>query len=203
MRRREPAGALAVAEKLYGVLLHAYPQAHRREYGPLMSQAFRDLGREWYGRQGTWGLAALWVRLAGDLATSSVDEHLIAWLEGGGKMTKKQHLVAIVCAAFPLSLEALLALMNPGFAGRLFSPSASQPVGWLIAAAVLVLAGLTYLVQRKGWERAGRSSGAGAELARAQAAPRALAASIVLLALPATILVLMGPALVMVLDMGL
>lgn len=43
-------------EKMYGWLLKAYPRAHRDEYGEAMAQAFRDLCRDSYARNGNWGL---------------------------------------------------------------------------------------------------------------------------------------------------
>jgi hypothetical protein len=46
MPDREPEALIAFSTRLYRLLLTLYPQAHRREYGPLMVQAFRDLCRD-------------------------------------------------------------------------------------------------------------------------------------------------------------
>lgn len=62
------------SERVYRVLLLAYPKQYRREYGPQMEQAFRDLRREALCRGGGIGLARLWVRVGLDLASSAVVE---------------------------------------------------------------------------------------------------------------------------------
>lgn len=62
------------SEQVYRVLLLAYPKEYRREYGPQMEQAFRDLRREALRRGGGIGLARLWVRVGLDLASSAVVE---------------------------------------------------------------------------------------------------------------------------------
>jgi hypothetical protein len=61
------------SEHVYRVLLLAYPKEYRREYGPQMEQAFRDLRREAL-RRGGIGLARLWVRVGLDLASSAAVE---------------------------------------------------------------------------------------------------------------------------------
>ena len=45
------------SDHVYRVLLLAYPKEYRREYGPQMEQAFRDLRREALRRGGGIGLA--------------------------------------------------------------------------------------------------------------------------------------------------
>jgi hypothetical protein len=62
------------SDHVYRVLLLAYPKEYRREYGPQMEQAFRDLRREALRRGGGIGLARLWVRVGLDLASSAVVE---------------------------------------------------------------------------------------------------------------------------------
>lgn len=187
MRQHFPAaGVLSLTERLYRLLLFAYPPAHRREYGPLMAQAFRDLCRNSYQRGGVVGLGELWFRIVTDTVTSSIAEHLYA-LKGDSMMTQKQHGWAIASALLPLGLWLVLGLVNPGFAGLLFAPSSSQPIGWLMAVAIFALAGLAYFVQRKGFESANR---------------RARVGSLVLLVLPAILLVLFGPAVIRLLNIG-
>jgi hypothetical protein len=62
--------AVCTSERLYRVLLVAYPRGFRREYGPQMRQVFRDLCRE--ERRKKAGLLRLWIRTVLDLATTAV-----------------------------------------------------------------------------------------------------------------------------------
>ena len=62
------------SERVYGVLLKAYPKAFREEYGPHMVQAFGDLCRAGYERAGTAGLVLVWVRALLDLLRTAASE---------------------------------------------------------------------------------------------------------------------------------
>jgi hypothetical protein len=73
MSGRRPDRTPSISQRVYEVLLMAYPREFRREYGPQMAQIFRDLCRD--GRQaGTSELAGLWVRTVLDLATTAFVE---------------------------------------------------------------------------------------------------------------------------------
>jgi hypothetical protein len=61
--------------RLYRLLLRLYPAQHRREYGDLMVQAFRDLAREAYGQRGLIGLLLLWPGLLVDTFRAAYNEH--------------------------------------------------------------------------------------------------------------------------------
>lgn len=63
----------SVSERVYRVLLLAYPKEFRREYGARMEQAFRDLYRE-ERRSEAFGLVGLWVRALLDLAATALVE---------------------------------------------------------------------------------------------------------------------------------
>ena len=58
-------------ERVYRVLLLAYPREFRREYGPQMEQAFGDLYKEARERGGRSGIARLWMLTISDLATTA------------------------------------------------------------------------------------------------------------------------------------
>ena len=73
---------LLIVERLYHILLFAYPAAHRREYGPLMAQLFRDLYRDSHRRDGFVGLLRLWSHVLKDTAVNAAVEHLYALREG-------------------------------------------------------------------------------------------------------------------------
>lgn len=62
------------SERVYEVLLVAYPKEYRREYGALMAQAFGDLCREQQRRAGLVGLALLWGLTVLDLFASAFAE---------------------------------------------------------------------------------------------------------------------------------
>ncbi len=148
MQRTPLKNVLLVAERLYRILLFAYPAAYRREYGPLMAQLFRDLCRDSYRQGGFVALLPLWSRVLADTAVTAVVEHLNALQEGGQIMTRKQHWMVLALAGFPLELGMLLFLLNPAYISRMLTPNAAQPAGWLMVAAVFILMGVAYIVQR-------------------------------------------------------
>jgi hypothetical protein len=62
--------------KVYQVLLDMYPTKFRREYGPYMSQVFRDCCLRAFRQNGTKGVLKLWVLTLFDLLRSLIEEHL-------------------------------------------------------------------------------------------------------------------------------
>ncbi|MFL7808697.1 MAG: hypothetical protein AB8I80_08710 [Anaerolineae bacterium] len=192
---------LAASERTYRLLLFAYPPAYRRAYGQLMVQAYRDLCRDTVRRKGMAGLAALWFRILGDLATSAIAQHLEALREGAPTMTKKEHVLAIVAAVLPLALWAALALINPRFVRHMFVRSPAQPWGWIMVAGVFLLVGLAYFSQRKAFELTSQSGSSDQVPSRRILRGTLRAISVALFVLPAIVLVLFGPAAIMVLNM--
>ena len=65
---------IVVSERLYRALLIFYPAAHRREYGVLMVQVFRDVARETYHRQGAAGMLLWWCTTLLDLTLTAFEE---------------------------------------------------------------------------------------------------------------------------------
>ncbi len=185
---------LSASEKLYRLMLFVYPPAYRREYGPLMIQACRDLCRNTYRQRKAVGLVSLWVRLLVDLVTSAARQHLDALPKGDGIMTKREHFLAIVAAALPLVLWLVLSVVNPLFVSRLFVDSSAQPWGWIMVAVVFILVGLAYLTQRKAFELAGQPDSSNRAIGRPFGRDVLRAVSIGLFVLPAIALVLLGPA---------
>ena len=61
-----------LSERLYRTMLLVYPREHRREYGDLMVQLFRDRMR--YDGGGLRGLI-IWMQMIFDLAPSAFEEH--------------------------------------------------------------------------------------------------------------------------------
>ena len=215
---------LLLAERLYRVLLFVYPATHRREYGPLMVQSFRDLCRDAYRQEGFAGLVRLWVWVLADTAVTAAAEHSDVLREGGRIMTRKQHWMVLSLAGLPLGLGTLLYVINPAYMGRMFTPSAAQPAGWIMVAAVFTLVGTAYAVQRRvivlsrtpdasGQAVCGRASRVAWTVLLGPFRSIALnghrgkgfvfACSVLFLVWPAALLVLLGPAIVTVLDAGL
>ena len=58
------------SERLYRVLLVAYPEEFRRQYSEQLVQAFGDLYRKELEQRGRIGLIVLWLRTLSDLAAS-------------------------------------------------------------------------------------------------------------------------------------
>jgi hypothetical protein len=75
MMTRQVPGIIAFSDRLYRLLLWLYPADHRREYGPLMAQVFRDQCRTAYLREGALGVLWMWFPLVVDLTVTLVEEH--------------------------------------------------------------------------------------------------------------------------------
>jgi hypothetical protein len=72
------------------------------------------------------------------------------------KLTRKPYLLAILLVGLPLVFGLLLLLISPDYIGRLILPNDTQPIGWFMTAAILILAGMAYLGPRMGfalWNR--------------------------------------------------
>ena len=223
MSRTSPKNAFWLAERLYHLLLFVYPATHRREYGPLMVQLFRDLCRDSYRQKGFVGLVRLWSHVLADTVVAATVEHFCAFQEGGQLMTRRQHWMVLSLAGLPLELGMLLYLINPAFIGQMFTPNAAQPAGWMMVAAAFILMATAYAVQRRiivlsqlsdssGQAVCGRASRIAWGILLGPFRSIALtghrgkgflfACSILFLVWPATLLVLLGPAVLTVLNAG-
>jgi len=63
-------------ERVYRVLLLAYPREFRRDYGPQMEQAFGDLYRQACERGRRRGIELLWALTISDLARTAVEQRI-------------------------------------------------------------------------------------------------------------------------------
>ncbi len=75
----------ALSERLYRLLLFAYPRAFREEYTSEMLLAFRDAYRETSCRQGTPGVLRLWSDFFCDFVKTVCIEHARSWMQRGGR----------------------------------------------------------------------------------------------------------------------
>jgi hypothetical protein len=73
------------AERVYALLLRLYPLRHRRDYGPLMVQTFRDQVRDALANSGSLGIG-FWLELLADVVQSAWSERRSTW-EGGLRVT--------------------------------------------------------------------------------------------------------------------
>lgn len=204
MRRAPYHSILRSAEQLYRILLLAYPAAYRSAYGPSMLQLFRDLCRDAYRQGGLAGFLRLEGRVLVDTAVSAVIENSEVIIERGQIMTPQQHVRVIAHAGLPVVLGVALFLINPNYMSRMLMPNRAQPIGWFMTAAVFILAGATYIVERRIFIQSELSASGQAIDGRASRPGRtinkefALAVSALFLVLPAVLLVVLGPAYTMV-----
>jgi serine/threonine protein phosphatase PrpC len=61
--------------RIYTSFLRLYPAEYRREYGPLMLQAARDLSRETLRQGGYAGVLWLWLRILSDAVVTAIATH--------------------------------------------------------------------------------------------------------------------------------
>ncbi len=82
---------LRVSERVYRVLLVAYPKEFRDAYGPHMTQVFRDAYRESIERAGMAGLVTLWAHAVLDLLTTAFAERRSASAPTGSRLERVEH----------------------------------------------------------------------------------------------------------------
>ncbi len=73
-----PPELVVLSERIYRQLLLLYPPAHRRDYGGLMAQLFRDQCRDAYREGRSAGLINLWLRVLPDIGKTSLQEQIAA-----------------------------------------------------------------------------------------------------------------------------
>ena len=100
MDKRSP-----VSQRLYGLLLLAYPLEFRREYGPHMAQVFRDCERRERKLERVAGLPRLWLHVLADLSKTAPKERLQNFGKGVSIVRALRNMIiAIVIYALALIL---------------------------------------------------------------------------------------------------
>jgi hypothetical protein len=125
---------------IYRILIFVYPPSHRKEYGPLMVQLFRDLSRDAFRQGGRAGLARFWLRMSFDLLLSACAAHL----EAVGEV-----LMAVNPTLKPVPWGQVLLVVVPGLLlayARIYPPLASAA---LISFALVVFLALAWLALQK------------------------------------------------------
>jgi hypothetical protein len=104
---------LASSGRLYRALLVLYPRDFLREFGPQMTQVFRDACRQAHDERGAAGILSLWVLTIGDLVATALPERLAQ----GGHMFFLSRPVLVraggVAAMLGGSLYVLSSLTHP------------------------------------------------------------------------------------------
>jgi len=73
-----PPKLVLLSERIYRKMLLLYPRTHRRDYGGLMAQLFRDQCRDAYREGRSAGLIKLWLRVLPDIGKTSLQEQIAA-----------------------------------------------------------------------------------------------------------------------------
>lgn len=101
--------------KVYQVLLAAYPAKFRQEYGPHISQVFRDCCLRAFRQNGTIGVLNLWALTFFDLVRSLIEEYL----QKETFMTKSKFIRlsgwSLMIGAVTYSISTLSALVESNF----------------------------------------------------------------------------------------
>jgi hypothetical protein len=138
---------LSASQKLYRVLLYAYPAKHRHAYGPPMAQLFDDLCRDAHQRGGPAGLVSLWMRTLQDLLTTATSEHVDTLRKGVLPQMQNHPLTPVSWPKVGLAiLPGLLVIgTRSGFLADVLDARVGQvlePGGLLALCALLVAIGL-------------------------------------------------------------
>ena len=67
---------ISISGRVYKALMYIFPTDFRREYGPLIAQAFSDISRDAFIDGNFNEIIYLWVRSMSDLVGSAIAEHL-------------------------------------------------------------------------------------------------------------------------------
>jgi hypothetical protein len=100
---------MTVSQRIFHLLLFAYPREFRHEYGSQMTQLFRDCYREQTNRSAA-GLWVLWLHTVSDLFVSAPREHLERLRRESSVMTNPQRTVMTVGACLAIIVVAFLLL---------------------------------------------------------------------------------------------
>jgi hypothetical protein len=138
--------SLATAERIYRVILRAYPDAFRAEYEREMTQLFAD---QW--REGGGDVLHFWMNVASDLVRSAPALRVEAWRARDRRTTQAigetMKLVAILTVLFGLfgALSAVAEGVIGARQGALGTAYTLSVVLSLIAGALLLAAGVAAL----------------------------------------------------------
>jgi hypothetical protein len=131
-------------ERFYQLLLFAYPQEFRAEYGREMAVLFRDLSRE-----GDVGSVRFWIAIIGDVARSAPALRAAAWRDRGKKtrtvevLMKFVAMIAVLLGAFATANAVSEAIA--GMRGTMTVTYVLTVTLGVLAGALLLTAGVVLL----------------------------------------------------------
>jgi hypothetical protein len=143
---------IGVSTELHRPLLCLYPPQFHAEYGPKMTQVFRDCCLRSFHQAGAVGMVTLWVLTLFDLARSAIEQHL--YRETG---MSHSHFIrlgswALMLAAVPMLLVSALGYLDLGN----LLPSSMRSLftfgyfAFILGSPVLLAVGLLGLRSRYG-----------------------------------------------------
>jgi hypothetical protein len=100
---------MTLSQRLFHLLLLAYPRQFRHEYGSQMTQLFRDCYRDQTSRNAT-GIWVLWLRTVSDLFISAPREHLERLRRENSFMSNPQRTVLALVTCLAIIVVAFLLL---------------------------------------------------------------------------------------------
>jgi len=100
---------MTFSQRLFHWLLFAYPREFRHDYGPQMTQLFRDCYRE-QTSQSPAGLWVLWLHTVSDLFVSAPREHLERLRRESSSMTHLQRTVLTLATCLAIIVIAFFLL---------------------------------------------------------------------------------------------
>lgn len=110
------------SERVYRLLLLAYPREFRKECGAGMAQVFGDLCREEKRRSGAFGLMRVWVRTVPDLAATAFAERVRGNDEEVYMRDRRLAVIGFVLLLAPLYFVSASLLKYGLGVGFLFDP---------------------------------------------------------------------------------
>ena len=113
MNKRTQLSGLTASQRLYALMLNAYPAEFRREYGQHMGQVFRDCGRAAEGRNGPVVLLHFWLIMLLDLVKTAPKEHLDNLRKGKSVMNNLRRDALALFGCIAIIVVAVL-LLNYG-----------------------------------------------------------------------------------------
>lgn len=113
---------LALSIRIYRILLNAYPEAFRRQYGESMIQVFRNLGRKAVRSRGALGIIGLWLRILPDVVYSVIEQNSSEGNRAVGRIT------TVAGALYLLVLLATVAYASVAFREFYVPPDFSSRV---------------------------------------------------------------------------
>jgi len=140
---------MTISERVYQVILKAYPPDYRREYGEPMLQLLRDQMRAC--GPGRWRVVQLWLQILADTARAAPALHLNLLTSSGDGMMRKRTKVALACSmlfagcGYPWVARALRAIPGASAFIHAHMPS-TWPASFVYVTAVWALNDLLTVV---------------------------------------------------------